>query len=242
MNLKKKILYSQQKLNTIEKTQDYIITKAKFGPSKETRIPLNLTEELSFFTAAIISSSHLKKSKFQISIELTNYELLQSLQKICKKLFNRNFNISPVKQRKNKKQSWHMPIDSKSIYLLFNQVFEVPAGKKTHIIKVPEIIKKSDKSIQSAFLLGIMLTLGGKRHGKGRYGLSTASSQLWIDLTSLFQQFKIKLRIDKWTYKKYKKVYYGLSFKEEDFIFLMGRCRSGQTGQIFETCFQKDQA
>ena len=137
-----------------------------------------------------------------------------------------------------------MGIDSKAIYNLLNQVFEIPIGKKSHLIKIPKYIKKSDDSIKAAFLIGIMVTEGGRRHGKKRYGLSTASPQLWLDLTELFSEIGVKIRTDKWVYKKYKKEYYGLSFKRENLFSLMGRCRSGQTGQILETCFkvQGDQA
>lgn len=231
MNYKESILSSQKELKTIEKTKEYIITKAKFGPSKETTIPLTLTNELSFFAAAIIGDGHLKKSKEQISIELSNKKLLQNIQKTCKKLFNRNFNILPVKPRKDKKPTWHILIDSKAIYNLLNQVFEVPIGKKSHIINIPKVIIKSNKSVKSAFLRGIIATKCGKRQGKNRYGLSTASPQLWLDLIALFQELDIKLRVDKWVYRKYKKEYYGLSFKKEDLNLLTGRCRSGQTGQ-----------
>ena len=239
MDYKQHILFSQKELKILENTKNYIITKAKFGPSKPTIIPLNLTEELAFFAATIMGDGHLKKRKFQTSIELSNKRLIDYIQKICKQIFNRDFNINPVKLREGKKQSWQIPLDSKSIHSLLNKVFEIPIGKKSHLIKVPKYIKKASNSIKSAFLIGIMVTEGGKRHGKGRYGLSTASQQLWLDLIELFRDLDIKLRTDKWIYKKYKKEYYGLSFKREDLFSLTGRCRSGQTGQILETCFKE---
>ena len=223
MNYKQQAINSQTDLKIIKRTKNHIITKAKFGPSKKTFIPLNLTEELSFFTATIIGDGHLKKSKKQISIELSNKKLLQNIQKTCKNLFKRSFNIRAVKLRKAKKQSWHMNIDNKAIYNLLNQVFEVPIGKKTHIMHVPELIKKANKSVKSAFLEGIIATKSGKRQGRNRLGLSTASPQLWLDLTSLFQELGIKIRVDKWVYRKYKKEFYGLSFIKEDLVKLANR-------------------
>lgn len=222
MNYKKSTINSQKDLKTIIKTKDYLITKAKYGPSKETKIPLTITEELSFLLAAMIGDGHLKKSKKQISIELTDFDLLKQIQQYYRVVFDRQFKINPIKQRKNKKQSWYIPIDSKAIYNLFNQTFEIPIGKKSHIVKVPEFIKTSNKKIKKSFLQGIMLTEGGKR--RRGYGLSTASKQLQEGLSKLFRDIGIPITKDKWVYKKYKKEYYGLIFKKEYYPYLMREC------------------
>lgn len=230
MNYKKLTIKSQESLKIITKTKDHLITKAKYGPSKETKIPLTITKELSFLAATIIGDGHLKKSKKQISIELTNLDLLKQIQQYCITTFNRKFNINPVKQRLNRKQSWQIPIDSKAIYNLFNQTFEIPIGKKSHLVKVPEVIKISNQKIKKSFLQGIMATEGGKR--RRGYGLSTASKELQEGLVDLFANIGIPTTKDKWIYKKYKKEYYGLIFKKDYYEFLMRECRSGQTGYV----------
>ena len=230
MNYRKSTINSQKDLRIITKTKNYLITKAKYGPSKETIIPLTITEELAFLVAAIIGDGHLKRSKKQISIELTNFKLLKQIQRDCIILFNRKFNINLITQRPNRKQSWQIPMDSKAIYNLLNQTFEIQIGKKSHIVKVPEFIKNSNKKIKKSFLQGIMLTEGGKR--RRGYGLSTASKELQEGLVDLFANIKIPTTKDKWFYKKYKKEYYGLIFKKEHYSDLMRRCRSGQTGYV----------
>ncbi|MFH1451982.1 MAG: hypothetical protein ABIF88_02295 [archaeon] len=230
MDYKKSVIKSQKDLKIIEETSKYLIVKAKFGPSKPTKIPLEINNLLSFFSAAIIADGHLKKSKKQINIELSNIHLLKYLQLICKKVFNRDFNIHPIKPRKNRKQTWHMPIDSKAIYNLLNQVFEIPIGKKSDIVKVPEVIKNSNLEIQKTFLQGIMFTDGGKR--RRGYGISTASKTFQEDLEKLFEKQKIPVKKDKWVYQKYKKEFYGLFFKKDYYSILMRRCRSGQTGCV----------
>jgi intein/homing endonuclease len=217
MNSKTQIINSQKNLKLIDRTNNEIITKARFGPSKETRIPLNITEELAFFIAAIIGDGHLKKSKFQTSIELSNSELIQEIQRITNQLFRRDFNIHNVKRRKGRKQSWNIYMDSKALHNFLNQAFEIPIGKKSHIVKVPEIIKNSSKKIKLAFLRGIMATEGGKR--RRGYGLSTASKELQEGLSELFHKVGIPTKKDKWIYQKYKKEYYGLVFKKEFYPF-----------------------
>ena len=105
MDYKTSAIKSQKNLKTITRTKDYLITKANYGPSKETKIPLKLTEGLAFLVAVIIGDGHLKKSKKQISIELTDFNLLKQIQQNCIQTFNRKFNINLIKQRPNRKQS-----------------------------------------------------------------------------------------------------------------------------------------
>lgn len=230
MTLKDRIKESQKELKLISTNPKEIIVKAKFGPSKPTKIPLKINEELAFFIGAIIEDGHLKKDKHQITLEGTNIKLLNFLQKICKELFEREFNINSVKKREGKKQSDNLVMDSKAIYNLLNNVYEIPIGKKSHIVKIPKEIFNSTKSIKSAFLIGIMMTDGGKR--RRNVGLSTASKKLWEDLIKLFKKIEIKMLIDKWIYKKYDKEYYGITFKPIELKKIMRMCRSGQTGQI----------
>ena len=230
MNYKEEILKSQRDLKIISMNKNEIITKAKYGPSKLTKIPFKLSEDLVFFVGAIIGDEHLKKDKLQISIELTNKELLIYIKNICKQLFNREFNLGKEIVREGKKNSWNMSIDSKSIYLLLKDVFEIPSGKKSNIVKVPRYIKNANKEIKTAFLKGIFATEGGKR--KRGYGLSTASEELWKGLIILFNDINIPVLKDSWVYKKYKKKYYGLSFRKEYANQVMWECRSGQTGDV----------
>ena len=120
-------------------------------------------------------------------------------------------------------------MDSKSIYKLLEEVFEIPPGRKSHIVKVPKHIVNSNQQIKRAFLQGIMATEGGKR--RRGFGLSTASEQLWKDLRELFENINIPVLIDKWEHKKYKRNYYGISFKKDHMESLRWECRSGQTGR-----------
>lgn len=228
--MKKDAINSQKDLKIILENKNEIITKAKYGPSKETRIPLYLEEDLSFFVATIIGDGHLKKNKLQITIELSDLNLLLYIRKICESTFNRRFNINSIKIREGRKQMYVLIMDSKAIYNLLKEVFEIPPGKKSHIVGVPTHIKNSEDKIKLSFLKGIMATEGGKRC-RG-YGLSTASKQLWEDLTDLFNNAGIPLSKDKWTHKTYKKVYYGLSFRKEHMERLKWGCRSGQTGDV----------
>jgi intein/homing endonuclease len=212
MKFKEKIILSQKDLKLISKNNSQIIVKAKYGPSKPTAIPLGVDENFAFLVASIIGDGHIKKSKFQIAFECTNPRLNNLLKKICKEKFNREFNIKKIKERPGKKPSSILRIDSKAICKLLEGPFEIPRGKKSHLVKVPKIIKESNKSIKIAFLKGILATEGGKR--RRGYGLSTASKELWLNLIEIFKELNIPVLTDKWTHQSYKKDYYGISFKE----------------------------
>lgn len=221
---------SQETLTIIGSQKRHILTKAKFGPSKITKIPLYLSKELAFLVAAILGDGHLAKNKKRISIELTNLDLLNKISDLYQKIFGINQNIRAMKPRPNKKQSWQLQLDNTAVYLFFNQVFEVPSGKKSDKIRVPRIILYSNKEIKKSFLRGIMFTEGGKR--RRGYGLSTASKVFQKDLVIMFNDVGISVQQDQWTHQRYKKEYYGLFFRSRDYFTLMRRCRSGQTGYV----------
>ena len=230
MNIKKEVLKAQESLIKIKKGTNSLIVKAKFGPSKEIRIPLILDENLAFFVATIIGDGHLKKSKYQIALELSNKRLLTDIQKVCMQLFKKKFNIWPTKIREGKKPTYRLNIDSKAVYSLLTEVFSVPKGKKSSIVQVPKIITKSNKSIKSAFLIGLMTTEGGKR--RRGFGLSTSSEILWKQLVNLFTEIGIKIFKDKWINKKYNRYYYGLMFKKDQLNLLTTACKNRKINEV----------
>ena len=132
--MKNKILKSQKELRTIKIEKNRIYVKARFGPSKITKIPFHINEELAFFIATIIGDGHLKKSKKQITIELTDKYILEEIKRICLQTFEREFNICDIKKRKDRKQSYNINMDSKAIHNLLNQVYGIQIGKKSHIV------------------------------------------------------------------------------------------------------------
>ena len=212
MDYREAVILSQKDLNILNIDDGFITVLAKYGPSKVTKIPLFLNPEIAFFSASIIGDGHLRKSKLQIDFEVGNKNLILQLIDICERNFNRIFNLKS--RIVAGKKFYHVFIDSKAIYNFLRYVFEIPPGKKSHLVKVPDFIKFSSNEIKDAFLKGIMATEGGRR--KRGYGLSTASRVLWSDLAELFKDVGINTLKDKWTHQTYKKEYYGLSFKEQD--------------------------
>lgn len=233
MSFKKDVINSQMDLHILSKSNDEIIVKAKFGPSKPTNIPLIINESLSCFVAAVIGDGHIRKNKFQVYLDGTNQKLIRSFQDITKSLFKRDFNISCDIPR-NKFKRYCLIIDSKAIHNLLTIVFETPAGKKSHLVKVPEYIKNSNVSIKAAFLIGILVTEGGRR--RREYGLSTASKTLREELTELFNDLGIEVKLDEWTHKVYNKKYYGLVFRKKKLSEIISKCEDQNIKLLINCC------
>lgn len=232
---KKDVINSQKELKIISQNNEEINTKAKYGPSKITRIPLNINENLAFFVATIIGDGHLKKSKFQITIECANNKLIFFLRDICKEIFKRDFNVYPRKIiQKGRQKRFCLIIDSKAIHNLLQYVFEIPKGKKSDIVKIPEYIKKTNKSIKAAFIIGILTTEGGKR--RRGYGLSTASKKFLEGIINLLDDIGISTKKDKWINRKYQKEYYGMVFKKEGLINIIKICNNRKVRKIMSSC------
>ena len=101
---------------------------------------------------------------------------------------------------------------------------DVPRGKKSHKIIVPDTVKQSSPELKRAFLEGVFVTDGGKR--RGGLGLSTASLLFRDQMAHLLEEFDIQPKKDQWINKLYNKKYYGLYFPITDNSQFLQVCRS----------------
>ena len=228
MSYKGDIINSQKELDILKKTKTYLIVKAKYGPSKPTKIPLLLSEKLACFVAAIIGDGHLRKNKFQINLVGFDKQNILNFQIIAQEIFNRRFNI--MDGRENDKDRYCLIMDSKAIHQLLLEVFEIPSGKKSERVIVPKYIQLANKSIKASFIIGLLIAEGGVR--RRGYGMSTASKILWDNLEELFLSLNIEIKRDRWINKKYQKEYYGLSFKKSCLQEIIDNCKDKHIGRI----------
>ncbi len=184
------------------------------------------------FIAAIIGDGHLRKHKLQIVLDGFNKNLINNFKILSQKLFGRDFNV--VHWMERGKERYRLTMDSKAIYLLLNEVFEVQSGKKSNIVGIPVQIKNSSLSVKCAFVIGLIVTEGGRR--RRGFGMSTSSKKLWFDLIEIFQDIGIKISKDKWIYKKYNKEYYGISFLKSRLVILIDGCKDEEIKNILLNC------
>ncbi len=222
----------------VKEDKEYIYIKGTSGPAKEVRISKHLTPELYFLAGIILGDGHLDKDIKRITLELTDREKLEKIATI----FELVFSYTKIKiairtdKRENRKIRFYFNINNSPIYHLFNTIFGIPKGKKSDIIKVSKFIKQSNLKFRKYFLLGVFITDGGRR--QGGFGLSTASKIFREDISELLFSIGIIHSKDSWINKKYKKPYYGLSFRKKQ-IYNMQGYQSGQMGQILDSLYEK---
>ncbi len=233
MNLIKRIDKISNEIDIIDCDDTRMLTKNITGPRNLVYLPLNLTEELACVLGMILGDGHLKKNEKKIVFEEVTFSQTKLFKEIIDYIFSYDQKIKRrIDKRKNRKVRYNVQINSTCIYLFFNKILEVPIGKKSNVIRVPSFILENTKEIQKSFLMGVLLTDGGK-HNKG-YGLSTASEEFRDNIMTLLYSNGIKCYLDGWENEKYKRRYYGLYFKKKEISKIMQGCQSGLMGQIHQ--------
>lgn len=237
MDLSTLIIENFLDMEVIGKEKSFLI-KSKFGPSNYIEMPTELTPDIACFIGFVLGDGNLARKKKRITIELVDKVLIKKIKNLVLYSFNKRIKIfKRIDKRENRQIRYFVYIDNNAIYSLLNRIFEVPIGKKSDIIKIPNIIKISSDNIKKAFLIGVLASDGGKR--QNRLGLSTASKKFREDLHSLLIELGVNNHKDQWINKKYKKEYFGLTFNQNEISNTLRECRSGQTGQILDSFFKR---
>jgi intein/homing endonuclease len=231
VSFKNEVIKLSETMRLISLDDKNMVVQSRYGPSPPIKVPLEINEELSCLVAVIIGDGHLYKDKFKTTIESSNHKLLRVLAQMSKELFDIDVSIIDVIRREGKKQTHNLTLYSKAVQELMSQVFQIPRGKKSFSVRIPDYILSGNKKIRGAFVIGL-LAAEGSRKGKSYVRICSASKYLLHDTKSLLKDIGIKSNIESWINQKYKKEYYSLSFKRTHLDSLMRGCRSGQTGLI----------
>jgi hypothetical protein len=175
---------------------------------KKIKLPKKITPQLAELCGIHIGDGYLghRPNKKEYLVQCTgnlkddkaHYDL--HIRKLWKKLFNLNVTFN-----ERKDNTYELRVYSKAIALFFNEFLQLPFGKKSRTIRIPEIIKKtcSKKKVSDemkACLRGIIDTdfYFVSDRGSPELGAWFASRNLIIDL---FEYFKLlglepKIRLD----------------------------------------------
>lgn len=113
-----------------------------------------LVPELAYLVGYISGDGHLKRpinNKWEITIESwTDRKTLETLNNMIYK----NFGIRGSLTKNNTRDGWRLYINSRIIYIIFNEIFEIPEGKKSDKMKTPKMIKGASVNIQKKYIQG----------------------------------------------------------------------------------------
>jgi len=182
------------------------------------RMPHEMDYNLAYLLGAILGDGHIRGDSDRISFEVSEKWLTKKFIQKVANVFNHKLNLNTRLDRG--KTRYLANFDNKPAVRLFTKFLEVPKGKKSHILFVPDLIKNASKQIRLAFLEGVFDTEGCIR-GKG-LRVTSASKQFRDDLCELMFSLGEKGYKDEWINKKYNKKYYGLQYSIRNLPFLAG--------------------
>ena len=161
------------------------------------------------------SKSKKDKSKdYRITIEVTDLNFLINVEKLIKSIIKTKSTVTKRSKIKEKrKQLYYFQFRNKSFYYFLTKDLEIPAGKKSNIVFVPNKILKSN-GLYPFFLAGVFDTDGGIR-GKTP-GFTSASKKLIDGLSFILNELKITHYLDSWVNKRYNQRYYGIKISVKD--------------------------
>lgn len=201
------IARNDPKLVILKISRNYAKVLSKHS-RKIVKLPLQITPNLSFLAGIIIGDGHLNKVKYRIVIEMTDIKIIELVNEISETLFQIK---NKIKIREDKlyirKTRYRIEINSKPIWKLFNLVFEIPSGKKSANVIVPNVIV-GNKKLEQAFIEGLFLSDGGTRRNKIVF--SSSSQMMQEGLQKLLINFEIKSSKSTWIHKYSKKPIYDL--------------------------------
>ncbi len=100
------------------------------------------------------------------------------------------------------------------MWLFFNEVFEIPAGKKSDVVKVPKIIMGSDVECKRNFIVGLFLTDGSFKRQTIRF--VSASEEPISGLCELLKSLDMVSYKRSYENHKFNKSFFGLIVKGAD--------------------------
>lgn len=137
-----------------------IPSKIKFSKGDKDKglfLPSKLTEDLAYICGVLIGDGHLgfRKEKKDYFIKCVGHPDDEKglYDDIIAPAFKRVFGIEIKPKLYDNKTTYGFQIYSKSLLTFFSEFVGLPIGKKSDIIRIPDIIKKSDRMTR-AFVRG----------------------------------------------------------------------------------------
>lgn len=186
--------------------------------------PIPLNEKTAYLAGVIIGDGYIADSfkghkspnsrNYRVYIDLTDFEFLSTIANLTKEVVSMSVPIREKKVPEGHMSSWSFAVTNKSWWYFFTETLGVPAGKKSRVVTVPQLILNGSNTVKREFLAGLFDTDGGFR--SETIGLTTASKTMGEQVALLFKEFGFECGISSWIIKKYDWRYYGLRLRRRD--------------------------
>jgi len=179
--------------------------KFSISGGKCVNLPVKLTKDLAYLLGYICGDGCLvnpyfsfkKKKKMGCIISIYE-ESEQHLKNVIKPLFLEIFDLKVNVVPSSNENSYNITFTSKVIHTFLTKVFDLPFGKKSGKLKIPDLIKKSPKDIQIAFIQGMYDsdgTIYWYREGKRiitKIAIKQATKLMLDEIKEVLDRLKIK--------------------------------------------------
>lgn len=134
------------------------------------------------------------------------------------RLFGIETKIEHYEDKRNINSNWKklylVRFKSKKVYMFLNKKCEIPTGKKSNSIKIPDLIKSSTTENKKNFLAWFFDTDGGLQGGA--FGFHIASKQLRDEITLLLRNLGFEPTVRNCFNGNQNKTYFQLSLTKKE--------------------------
>src|SRR3989338_1524536 len=174
--------------------------------SFKTKIPNKPSKDLFYLSGVIMGDGSLpikhngsRGKQYEIVVEKANKEFIN---KTVRSLFWEIFELKPKlsKNHKHNRVRYRCYVKSRIIYAFLKSLMDIPAGKKSSIIRFPTILENLPVEYKFALFAGLVDTDWGKQRWT-RFGTHMASEPLSKDYQTFLRSFDLELHVKKYLQK-----------------------------------------
>ena len=177
--------------------------------SFETKLPKKFSPDLFYLVGLILGDGSLAikfngdgDRQYEVYIEKVNYKFLRNEVYTLFKKFFQIENIKIIQQLHNINQiRYRVFFKSRIVYEFLIKVFDIPPGKKSHIITFPSVLNELSLKEKIALFAGLVDTDWGRIRWN-RFGTHMSSKGLATDYKNLFDLLEIDLNIKRYVQKE----------------------------------------
>lgn len=176
--------------------------------SFDTKLPKKFSKDLFYMVGLIMGDGSLPIKfsgnggrQYEIYIEKANYPFIKGVvEPLLRRLFQIK-NIKIIRELHNiNKIRYRVFFKSRIVYEFLTKIFDIPAGKKSHVIRFPMALSELSIKEKMAFFAGLVDTDWGRIRWN-RFGTHMSSRGLSDDYKMLFRKLGLELKIKKYIQK-----------------------------------------
>jgi len=178
-----------------EDNEDYSLMRL-YNNSKTIKIPKNLSKELARLIGYVMGDGHINKDLTGIRFFNEDDEIFKDYIHCVNKVFGIKSKI-----KKDKNRCRHISLPSKLIAQFFNKILQIPKGKKSSILRVPDYLLFSEKIYLKEFIKSLLECDCYVNKVRSSLEFTTKNKGLAHDLSLALERFGIISRIRR-TFKR----------------------------------------